>query len=187
MNPTLREIIIFFGKSINKFPWLEFQIVKIKFWLSGLKRDFEENHKNNFHVSVTHINIVVIDNHIIMEKKYRTLSFGILDDVCWTRLGSHGPFHLQVASDLSDLPKVLDEIATIYTPEHDHDSHWDHDEFDSHRDDILKSLLDDNYWVFNQFEKYYSIAFALDFTTFKVYSKGCDPGRMDWHVCPTNK
>lgn len=46
--------------------------------------------------------------------------------------------------------------------------------------EIARSLWKENYYVINRFEKYYVIAFALDFTRFEVYSKDCDKELIKW-------
>jgi len=40
--------------------------------------------------------------------------------------------------------------------------------------------MNKGYWVWNRFEKYYVVAFALDFTRFEVYSKDCDKQLIKW-------
>ncbi len=41
-------------------------------------------------------------------------------------------------------------------------------------DEIPEQLCRDGYWVWNRFEKYYVVAFSLNFTRFEVYSKDCN-------------
>lgn len=45
---------------------------------------------------------------------------------------------------------------------------------------IAKQLLENKYFVRNRLEKYYVVAFALDYATFYVYSKDYDPKVIDW-------
>ena len=51
---------------------------------------------------------------------------------------------------------------------------------ESNADSLADTLLEDGYFVRNRLEKYYVVAFALDFATFSVYSKDCDPKVIDW-------
>lgn len=53
---------------------------------------------------------------------------------------------------------------------------------DSDIDEINDQLLQDGYWVVNRINKYYVLAFALDGTSFSVYSKDCDPERLIWDI-----
>ncbi|MFS8160395.1 MAG: hypothetical protein ACMG6E_09370, partial [Candidatus Roizmanbacteria bacterium] len=46
--------------------------------------------------------------------------------------------------------------------------------------DITNDLLNDGYYVWNRFEKYYVIAFALDYVRFEIYSKDCDKILIKW-------
>jgi len=45
---------------------------------------------------------------------------------------------------------------------------------------IVQELYDENYFVCNQYEKYYVIAFSIDYTKFKVFSKDCDKELISW-------
>jgi len=49
-----------------------------------------------------------------------------------------------------------------------------------YKNEIIDDLMDKGYWVWNRFEKYYVVAFALDFTRFEVYSKDCDKELIKW-------
>ena len=45
---------------------------------------------------------------------------------------------------------------------------------------VAMELQEEGYSVWNRFEKYYVIAFAIDYKRFQVCSKGCDPKVMHW-------
>lgn len=47
---------------------------------------------------------------------------------------------------------------------------------------IASTLIEDGYYVINRWQKYYVIAFALDYTRFEVYSKDCDKKLIDWET-----
>lgn len=46
--------------------------------------------------------------------------------------------------------------------------------------DIVGDLLTDGYYVWNRYNKYYVIAFAIDYKKFEVYSKDCDKKIIVW-------
>lgn len=46
--------------------------------------------------------------------------------------------------------------------------------------DIVDSLLEHGHYVLNQFDKYYVVAFALDYKRFNVYSRGYDKELIKW-------
>ena len=45
---------------------------------------------------------------------------------------------------------------------------------------VARSLMENKYWVCNQVNKYYVIAFAIDFTCIEIYSKDCDKKIIKW-------
>ena len=47
-------------------------------------------------------------------------------------------------------------------------------------DNIVSTLMEDEYFVRNRVEKYYVVAFAINYTKFEVYSKDCDAQLIDW-------
>jgi hypothetical protein len=49
---------------------------------------------------------------------------------------------------------------------------------------IATSLLKEEYWVRNRDNKYYVLAFALDYSTFYVHSKDYGPEILDWNKKP---
>lgn len=46
--------------------------------------------------------------------------------------------------------------------------------------DIVHDLLRDGYYVWNRWEKYWSVAFALDYARFEVYAKDIDKELIKW-------
>jgi hypothetical protein len=45
---------------------------------------------------------------------------------------------------------------------------------------IANILLKKNYFVKNRYNKYYVVAFALNYTRFEIFSKDCDKQLIDW-------
>jgi hypothetical protein len=45
---------------------------------------------------------------------------------------------------------------------------------------IVQSLIKKSFFVTNRYNKYYSIAFAINYTRFEIYSFGCDKELIDW-------
>lgn len=53
-------------------------------------------------------------------------------------------------------------------------------QFIKDRDDVIDNLITNGYSVWNRFNKYYVIAWAVDHTRFEVYSKDCDKMLIQW-------
>ena len=47
-------------------------------------------------------------------------------------------------------------------------------------DEVVRDLSEDGYYCWNRFEKYYVIAFAIDYVRFEVFSKYCDKELIKW-------
>ena len=48
------------------------------------------------------------------------------------------------------------------------------------KNEVLESLQKNGYYVLNRFEKFYVIAFAIDFVRFEIFSKDCEKQLIDW-------
>ena len=114
-----------------------------------------------------------------------TLSFGVLDDLEWKC--DCCPRHVSVKKDLSDLRGALDRIFARIREDKCHYGTMFLEEYESYRGEIVAGLVDDGYWVLNRYDKYYAVAFALDFTSFLVYSKDCDAELIDWRIGAEDK
>jgi len=56
-----------------------------------------------------------------------------------------------------------------------------HGKYEEHVvNEIVSDLLTDGYYVFNRYNKYYVVAFALDYQRFEVYSKDCNKKLIEW-------
>ncbi len=58
-------------------------------------------------------------------------------------------------------------------------THWE-TQVEPHKDEIIKSLCEQGHWVYNDYDKNYVIAFAINFAEFEVWSKGCDKKLIKW-------
>ena len=47
-------------------------------------------------------------------------------------------------------------------------------------EEIVPSLLGENYCVYNRVEKYYVVAFAINYTRFWIWSKDCEAKIIKW-------
>ncbi len=136
--------------------------------------------------------------------KQHTLSFAILDDLCGSR--GYGPIHVSIP-DLtpSTIKKAVLTTASPFIKYWERvknmDS-WDRYPIDAEDeemdpsgyyfgqnhsvsatfdpDDVVNDLVSDGYYVWNRFQKYYVIAYAIDYTRFEVYSKDCDKELIKW-------
>jgi hypothetical protein len=46
--------------------------------------------------------------------------------------------------------------------------------------EVVENLCNDGYSVWNRVNKYYVVAFAIDYVRFDIYSKDCDKELIDW-------
>lgn len=67
----------------------------------------------------------------------------------------------------------------------DTDIVW-HCEKDYDPENIANDLFQDGYYVYNRYNKYYVVAYALNYTKFEVYSKDCDKKLIKWRVDDDN-
>jgi len=100
------------------------------------------------------------------------LSFVILDDL----KPVYGPIHETL--DITSLEQGVRKIIATLNEYADPSSYYQTiDEGEIYT--IVYKLLCDGYFVRNQFNKYYVIAFSLNFTECKVFSRDCD-GIITW-------
>jgi hypothetical protein len=132
-----------------------------------------------------------------------TLSFLILDDMHDGQNGGpgYGPIHIKIR-DLSK-DAILAGMQTLAAPflkyiarkktidvsdeayhmilsdEEDDPSDYF---FSSYYDDkdVVKCLFEDKYFCWNRFQKYYVIAYAIDYNRFAVFSKDCKTRLVKW-------
>lgn len=122
------------------------------------------------------------------------VSFGIVDDC---EKFYHGPIHMTLKDEkhLESFVKELlvnakddlfnplyillrdenyevqdDETKKEVEERIEHCSTWDANQIKH----IAETLRQQQYYVLNRMQKYYVLAFALNYTRFEIYSKGCD-------------
>ena len=114
-----------------------------------------------------------------------TLSFCILDDL----RPYYGPIHYDFdgSNDPGELMSAIISVLAKFSCDNNHGDDYCIDSYiykfvnDLEYDIIKRCLLDDDYLVYNRVEKYYVVAFAIDFTRFEVFSKDCDKEIISWH------
>lgn len=118
-----------------------------------------------------------------MDQKHSktVVSFGILDDCRWKDRAANGPFHREI-SDRNDLAKTVREMIDYAIQQRYGDSDDDDELCDIVEQHIADELNKYGYLVYNRVNKYYVVAFALDYTRFEIYSKDCDKQLIDWCV-----
>jgi hypothetical protein len=107
-----------------------------------------------------------------------TLSFCIFNDL----KPSYGPVHVQFdMKDFETIKNKVKEITQELTYEKDPSCYY-HKKIreDEELNEVTNDLLDRNYSVWNRYEKYYVIAFALNYTRFEIFSKDCDKQLIQW-------
>jgi hypothetical protein len=134
-----------------------------------------------------------------------TISFGILDDLNFC----YGPIRRNInKEDINDIKKNIKNMVSVFkwkdvvgcTPEtsswgkfcyeknHDHgkkdESEYFNEEFFEKEDELIDhiaSKLQQNcFFVKNRYNKYYVIAFAINYSRFDIYSKDCTKISIDW-------
>lgn len=106
-----------------------------------------------------------------------TLSFCILDDLEF----AYGPVHYSLQNTC--LTTRVKEIIYLFENKTDCAGYFDEEFFrnsDEYIDCIVESLELQNYFVKNRYNKYYVIAFSLDYTRFDVFSKDFDKTLIKW-------
>jgi len=106
-----------------------------------------------------------------------TLSFQLLDDLkpCITK---HRKFNTK-----EELKNILYKLWDKFINEELLDSSSYFFNFETKEEDInhvYTSLLYDDYCVYNRFEKYYVIAFSINYKRFYIWSKYCNARLIDW-------
>lgn len=124
------------------------------------------------------------DPQMSHEQKQNTtvVSFGVLDDCTWKDRQVNGPFHREI-TDLKHLPKTLREMIHDAIQQRYGDA-WDSDDelCDIDEEYVAEKLIENSYFVYNRVNKYYVVAFALNYTRFEIYSKDSDKQLIDWCV-----
>lgn len=109
------------------------------------------------------------------------LSFVILDDLC----SYCGPYYLDIGSKTKiNILKGVNEIQKKFINSDKNNNYFTNYYFGTYHDseNVSDALYDNDYFVMNRFEKYYVIAFALNYTRFEVFSKDCDKELISWAV-----
>lgn len=114
-----------------------------------------------------------------------SVSFCILDDLC----SAYGPIHEPITEVSKGhikiaVRKILDKFleSKYNDPSGYYQGLIDEKEINL----ITNDLFSNKYYVINRFEKYYVIAFALDYTRFEIYSKDCDKELINWGISHPN-
>ena len=112
------------------------------------------------------------------------LSFSILDDLNHM---SNYPKHVELQDKTFQTIKtaILGLLQNFKNgSDYDPSYFFDREFFSTNEyiNQIVEDLLDKNYYRRNRVEKYYVIAFALDYTRFEIFSKDCEKQLIDWGV-----
>ena len=127
-----------------------------------------------------------------------TLSFCILNDL--GNYDGYGPVHVPIDNlDYETLKSGIEKIASpflkyISNIKKDSEYYWDRPmsvteqcdpsgyyfEKDYDVNDIVHELINNKYYCWNRYNKYYVIAFAIDYIRFSVFSKDCDKIVIKW-------
>ena len=112
-----------------------------------------------------------------------TLSFCIFDDLspCFSPITveykKDDPNGLSTAIDLITKPFIEGKLQ-------DDSSYYF--KMDYSKDEVLSVLQRKNYYVLNRYEKFYVIAFAINYTKFEIFSKDCDKKLIKWRSDDAN-
>lgn len=135
-----------------------------------------------------------------MEDKEVVISFTMLNDL---RHMEEWPKHKKIKYNKDEIIKFIREIDGGYLSHEEYEKYLEkktkgnkyHDKsqyFKSYdgKDDlqeedieyIANELMETQYFVKNRYNKYYVIAFAINYTRFEIYSKDCDKELIDWGI-----
>jgi len=129
------------------------------------------------------------------QMKQHTLSYGYLDNLMHIHAS---PWNFRfIAKNKDDLDtktrRLVDMIFQRATVEpilnHEQKSKDTSLSFPTHwetliaprKEEIIQSLIEKGHWVYNQYDGYYVIGFAIDFEQFEVWSKGCEKKMIKWN------
>ena len=107
-----------------------------------------------------------------------TISFCILDDLEYY----HGPVHVEFQHH-TEIKDIITNLVTPFKETRDASSYFDKaffEESDRNISEIVSGLKRNDYFVINRYNKYYVIAFAINYTRFEVFSKDCDKKLITW-------
>ena len=113
-----------------------------------------------------------------MDKKH-VLSFCIFDDL----YPMMTPIEMKF-NELDELKILVDKMLMYKLKYENLEEYF---EFVSDNIDyIVSKLRKKRYYVRNRYEKYYVIAFAIDYVRFEIYSKDCDKQLIKWREDDAN-
>lgn len=108
-----------------------------------------------------------------------TVSFVILDDLKPFMGPCHATFDGPVRSIA--IEAAVRKLVGNVTPEADPTmSVFQKENLESNIRDIVWDLERESFWRMNRVNKYYVVAFALDYTRFEVFSKDCEKELIRW-------
>ena len=132
--------------------------------------------------------------------KMYTLSFGIID---YLSFGRDYPVHITLDNfDRNTIEAGIKQLVNPFVKHNKRTKHldWnDHEKYDVKEGEavdptgryfcdftlqelygITNCLVEEGYYVVNRYEKYYVIAFSINYTRFEVFSKDCDKEIIKW-------
>lgn len=119
-------------------------------------------------------------------KSTQTISFCIFDDL----VPFYGPIHAGIEGELTseNIRSVIRSMFQTFMKENDgHDPtkffnnpYDDNEDIEDTFNYITEGLLENQYYVRNRWEKYYVIAYAINFVRFEIFSKECDKCLIKW-------
>lgn len=123
----------------------------------------------------------------LKEENTVTISFTILDDLediknydyeTDTKLSKIPllPYHKQIQFTKTDIEKFINEVRLVFALPLKLCYFNDR----IYNSEIVDELYNDNFYVLNRIEKYYVVAFAINYTRFEIYSKDCDKKLISW-------
>lgn len=101
-----------------------------------------------------------------------TLSFAIFDDL-------NQIIHKEwTFNDKDEIKNILYELQKSFLSKKIGDDYYSF--FNNDMDNVIQSLYKKNFYVCNRYDKYYVIAFSINYTKFYIWSKDCDAKIIKW-------
>lgn len=110
-------------------------------------------------------------------KQTHTLSFGILDDLSFDN--GYGPVHIGF-NTYNELTQLIINLTSKLR--HDPSDFFTNDNYAQLFDGIAESLQENGYYVCNGYNKYYTIAFAIDYKIFNIFCKEFKKQKINWLI-----
>lgn len=101
-----------------------------------------------------------------------TVTFCVLDDLKTSHVETHS------FNEYNEIDQIVNKILKTSAKEYIVNFNYFFEGIDSRY--LIKELKSKSYWCLNRYDKYYVIAFSINYTRFYIYSKSYSAQAIDW-------